>query len=104
MKASHRLILAVIIAATAAIGFSIGKIATGPAAEASVAHRYTLRVGDKVTIPAVRQACAVYTEGGAPELFCARPQRARHQVTIFRDRIQVWKAGNPDGPVWSGKP
>ena len=75
-----------------------------PAAGASAAHRYTLRVGDRVTIPALGQRCAVYKEGGAPELFCARPSRPRHQVTLFRDRIQVWKVGNPDSPVWSGKP
>jgi hypothetical protein len=57
-----------------------------------------------VTIPSVGQRCAVYTEGGAPELLCARPRRPRHQVALFRDRIQVWKAGNPNSPVWSGKP
>ena len=60
----RRLVLAAVLVA-AAIGFSIGKIATAPAAEASAAHRYTLRVGDKVTIPAINQRCAVYTEGGA---------------------------------------
>jgi hypothetical protein len=87
-----------------AIAFGIGKIATEPAAGASVGHRFTLRVGDRVTIPAVNQRCAVYMEGGAPELYCARPQRPRHQVTIFRDRIQIWKAGTPDRPAWSGKP
>jgi hypothetical protein len=100
----RRLVLAALLLAAAGIGFSIGKIATAPAAEASAAHRYTLRVGDKVTIPAVNQRCAVYTEGGSPELYCARSQRPRHQVTIFRDSILIWKVGNPDRPAWSGKP
>ncbi len=104
MKAHHRLGLAAVLAVTALIGFGIGKITTAPAAEASPAHIYTLRVGDRVTIPAVGQLCAVYMEGRAPELFCARPGHARHHVTIFRDRIQIWKAGNPAAPVWSGKP
>jgi hypothetical protein len=81
-----------------------GRTATAPAAKASAAHRYTLRVGDQVTIPAVKQRCAVYTEGGAPELYCARPLHPRHQVTIFRDSILIWKVGNPDRPEWSGKP
>jgi len=36
-----------VLVAAAVIGVSIGKIATAPAAEASAAHRYTLRVGDK---------------------------------------------------------
>jgi len=75
-----------------------------PVAEASAVHRYTLRVGDRITIPAVGQRCAVYMEGGAPELFCARPRHAHHHVAIFRDSIQVWKASNPGAPVWSGKP
>jgi predicted lipoprotein len=100
----RRLVLAAALVAAAVIGFSIGKIATAPAAEASAAHRYTLRVGDKVTIPAVKQRCAVYTEGGAPELYCARQLHPRHQVTIFRDSIVIWKVGNPDRPAWSGKP
>jgi hypothetical protein len=95
--------LASVLAATAAVGFGIGTITTA-AAGANAAHRYTLRVGDKVTIPAIRQRCAFYTEGAAPELLCARPRRARHQVAVFRDRIQVWKAGHPNAPVWSGKP
>lgn len=104
MKAPRHLILAAVLAATAVIGFGIVRITMAPAAQASAAHRYTLRVGDKVSIPAVGQLCAVYREGGAPELFCARPRHARHQVTIFQDSIEVWKAGDPDAPVWSGKP
>jgi hypothetical protein len=47
------------------------------------------RVGDKVTISAVNQRCAVYMEGGAPELYCARPLHPRHQVMIFRDSILI---------------
>jgi hypothetical protein len=88
----------------AAFGLSIGKIATAPAAEASGAQHYTLRIGDKVTIPAVKQTCAVYMEGGAPELYCARPRHPRHEVTFFRDSILIWKVGNSDRPAWSGKP
>jgi len=77
---------------------------TAPAAEASAARSYTLRIGDKMTVPAVGQLCAVYREGGAPELLCARPRHPRHQVAIFRDSILIWKVGNPDRPAWSGKP
>jgi hypothetical protein len=104
MNPPRPLILALALTATAAIGFGIGTVTTGSAAGASAAHRYTMRVGDKVTIPAVAQRCAVYKEGASPELLCSRPRRPRHQVTLFRDRIQIWKAGNPDSPVWSGKP
>jgi hypothetical protein len=105
VNTQRRLVLAAALVAAAATGFSAGKIATAPAAEASaVAHRYTLRVGDKVTIPAVNQRCAVYKEGGSPEFYCARPRHPRHQVTIFRDSILIWKVGNPDRPAWSGKP
>jgi hypothetical protein len=100
----RRLRLAALLVTAAAIGFNIAKLATAPAAEASATHRYTLRVGDKLTIPAVKQRCAIYTEGGAPELYCARPLHPRHQVTIFRDSILIWKVGSPDSPAWSGKP
>lgn len=71
---------------------------------AATAGRYTLRVGDKATIPAINQHCAVY-EGGAPELYCARPLHPRHQVTIFRDSILISSgdissraSANPSGP------
>jgi hypothetical protein len=104
VKAPRLLLVSAVLAATAAIGFSIGRVTTATAAEASATHRYTLRVGDTMTVPAVGQRCAVYIEGGAPELFCARPRHARHQVTVFRDSISVWKVGNPDRPAWSGKP
>jgi hypothetical protein len=104
VNARRRLVLPALLVATAAIGFSIGRIAATPAAAASASHRYTLRVGDRATIPAINQRCTVYREGGAPELFCARPLQPRHQVTIFRDSILVWKVGNPDRPAWSGKP
>jgi hypothetical protein len=78
---------------------------TGPrSAEASPSRAYVLRIGDKVAIPAINQLCTVSTEGGAADLFCARPKKARHQVTIFRDNILVWKVGNPDRPAWAGKP
>lgn len=63
-----------------------------------------LRIGDRVTIPAINQVCALQTEGGVADLFCARPRKPRHQVTIFRDNILVWKVGNPDHPAWAGKP
>ena len=72
--------------------------------EASPNRAYTLRVGDRVAIPAIKQVCTVSTEGGAVDLFCARPRSAHHEVTIFRDSILVWKVGNPDRPAWSGKP
>ena len=88
----------------AAIGFGIGKVVSAPSAQAAATHRYMLRVGDKVAIPAVNQRCAVDLEGGAPELYCARPRHPRHQVTIFRDGMFVWKVGSSDRPAWSGKP
>ena len=104
MKTRRGFVLAAMLVTTAAIGFSVGRVAAPPAADASASHRYTLRLGDKATIPAIDQRCAVYKEGGAPELYCARPLRPRHQVTIFRDNILIWKTGNPDRPAWSGRP
>jgi hypothetical protein len=96
--------LAALFAAALVIGFGVARVTSSPAAQASPEHRYTLRVGDTAAIPAVGQRCSVHTEGGAPELFCARPRRPRHQVAIFRESILVWKTGRPGHPVWSGKP
>jgi hypothetical protein len=98
--------IAAATALTAGLGgaFVLGQATGTSSAEAAATHAYTLRVGDRITVPAIHQMCAVYTEGGAPELFCARRRNARHQVAIFRDRIQVWKNGQPAGPVWSGRP
>jgi hypothetical protein len=93
-----------LLGAAAATGFGIG-IAVGlPGAHASATRVYTLRAGDKVKIPTIQQACELTAEGGAPDLFCQRPNNAHHQVTIFRDKILVWKVGNPDHAAWSGRP
>jgi len=99
-----RIVSIVVIAGALAAGFIAGIAAQTSVANASASHRYTLRVGDKVAIPAVRQHCAVELEGGAPNLFCARTLHAHHQVTIFRDNILVWKIGDPDHPAWHGRP
>src|SRR4051794_33327395 len=104
MKALRRLIVPALLAAAAAVGFSAGRIVTAPVAEASAVHRHTLRLGDRMMIPAVGQVCAVYMEGGEREHFCARPRHARDQVAIFRDSILIWKVGDPDRPAWSGNP
>ena len=105
MKALERFVATAVSASSLGGVFLIGQIMGTSAADASPGHTYTLRIGDKVTIPAIGQVCSVSMEGGAADLFCARPRNAHHQVTIFRDRILVWKVGDPDrGPVWSGKP
>ena len=103
MRRRHVLAVALLAGAFVAVALGADLIRTS-AADASAAHRYTLRLGDKVAIPAIRQVCAVQTEGRAVELFCGRQRSPRHQVTIFRDRILVWKVGDPDHPVWSGQP
>jgi hypothetical protein len=103
MRAPERLFAAAVLASIGS-ALAIGQAPGTPAAEASAARSYTLRIGDKVTIPAIGQVCSVQREGGAPRLYCARPRNARHQVTIYRDGILVWKVGDPDRPAWTGKP
>src|SRR5690349_20601166 len=92
------------LAATAGITFVGGQLAGSSPADASATHAYVLRKGDKITIPAINEACVVSEEGGALDLFCTRSRRSHHQVVFFRDSILVWKTGNPDKPVWSGRP
>ncbi len=103
MNTSRRVSLAVLVA-VAATGFGIGTVVGLPGANASATRIYTLRAGDKVKIPTIQQVCELSAEGGAPDLFCERPNNAHHQVTIFRDNILVWKVGNPDHAAWSGRP
>ena len=105
MDTPRRLVLAaVLLLAGAAIGLSVERIASAPAAQASATRHYTLRMGSVMAIPDIGQTCALSNEGGAAELHCARSRHPRHQVTFFRNRILVWKVGNPDSPVWSGTP
>jgi hypothetical protein len=103
MNTSRRVSFA-LLAAVAATGFAVGTATGLPGVHASATRIYTLRAGDKVKIPTIQQVCTLSAEGGAPDLFCARPRNARHQVTIFRDTILVWKVGNPDHAAWSGRP
>jgi hypothetical protein len=103
VSGSKRLIAAAALVITASGSLVVGQM-TGPrSAEASPTRAYTLRIGDKVAVPAINQVCTVSTEG--ERLICsARPRKAHHQVTIFRGSILVWKVGNPDRPAWAGKP
>jgi len=92
------------LCATAVVAFAVGSMTGLPGAHASATRVYTLRAGDKIRVPAIEQVCTLSAEGGIPDLFCARQRNARHQVTIFRDSILVWKVGHPDQPAWAGKP
>jgi hypothetical protein len=100
----HRVLTAALLATAVAAGLTGGQLIHTHAADASTTHKYTLRLGDKVTVPALGQVCSVEKEGGSVDLFCARRRKPHHQVTIFRNQILVWKVGNPDHPVWTGKP
>lgn len=96
--------IGLVIAASA--GFAAGELrgASGAAA-APARHVYTLRLGDRILVPSVGQACDVSVDGGSPELFCAKPRQPRHQVAFFKDEITAWKVGDPDAPpAWRGKP
>src|SRR5262245_10483160 len=99
-----KLVLVAVLAATAGAAFLGGQLASTGSADASATHRYVLRKGDRITIPAIDQSCIVSGEGGAPDLFCARSRRPHHQIVFFRDSILAWKVGNPDQPAWSGRP
>ena len=100
--------LVVTAVAAGAVGASlaggVGHLTAAYAAQARASRVYTLRVGDRILVPSVGQRCTVFVEGRGPELFCSRPHGAHHQVTFFHDSVQVWKAGNPNNPVWSGEP
>jgi len=82
----------------------VGVVVSTRTAGATGGRSYTLRVGDRVSIPSVNQVCDVEVEAGSPELFCARPRAPHHQIVMFGNVILVWKVGNPDSPVWSGRP
>jgi hypothetical protein len=103
MNARSRLTPSISIA-VAAVAFVGGALVGLPGARASATRVYTLRAGDRVLVPAIDQTCVLSGEGGRPDLFCARTAKPRHEVTIFRDSILVWRVGNPDHPAWSGKP
>ena len=103
MRARTRLIAIAVLAGVAGCSFVVGRLAATTPARAAAARSFTLRIGDRAVVPSIGQRCSVYVEGGAPELFCARLRGARHQVTIFRRSILVWRTGGPGSPVWSGK-
>jgi len=104
MRAHKKFIATATLVCAIGAAFGVGQTTSLRAANTSAGQTYRLRLGDKVVIPAIDQVCSVSTEGGAADLLCARPRNAHHQVTIFRESILVWKVGNPDRPVWSGKP
>jgi hypothetical protein len=67
---------------------------------ATPARTFTLRRGDVAVYGKVR--CLATIEGGAPYLLCSsRPRtRARYEVAIWPDGVNVFRLGNPD-PIYS---
>ena len=65
---------------------------------------YTGRLGDRFRVPVAAAECQVFAEGGFPTLYCSHKPTARYQVYFYKDRLQVWRNGNPDGPVFSARP
>jgi hypothetical protein len=65
---------------------------------------YTARVGDVIRVPAASAECRVFEEGALPTLYCTHRPAARYQVYFYEDRLQVWRNGNPDAPVFSDRP
>ena len=92
--------------ASAVVDLCTGRVATGAclAIPSGGGRTYVLHEGDRAIVPAINQECTASGEGGAPDLFCARPKAPHHQVVIFGDEILVWKNGDTDAPAWSGKP
>src|SRR5213079_1559777 len=72
VRAPSRYIATAVLASTVVTACVAARMTTARPAEASAAHKYTLRIGVKVAIPTMSQVCSVYVEGGAVELFCAR--------------------------------
>ena len=102
MKTSRVLAAAVLLVAIAAL-FG-GVLNRTHAAEATATHHYTLRVGDKVSIPGLGEIC-VLEEPSRLNLVCEKRANAQHQVQIFRSDMLVYKAvGDTEVPVWEGKP
>ena len=64
------------------------------------ARAFTLHRGDVAVYGKVR--CLATIEGGAPYLLCSsRPRtRARYEVAIWPDGVNVFRLGNPD-PIYS---
>lgn len=68
-------------------------------------HVYVGRQGDVFKVPATGTRCLVSREGGAANIICTHMPRGRHQVYFYKDRIQVWRRGEPGrGPIFSAKP
>jgi hypothetical protein len=67
---------------------------------AAAARTFTFRRGDVAVYGNVR--CLATIEGGAPYFLCSRRPRtrARYEVAIWPDGINVFRLGNPD-PIYS---
>jgi hypothetical protein len=106
----RRVLLLAAVVALIAVAF-FGGYEVGAPTASSAHHAYTLRVGDLVTVPAIKQECDVEHEHGIdtlsgplhPLLVCGLFRGFHHQVDFYRNKILVRESYKPD-PVWSGKP
>lgn len=97
MKLGILIGLVVGVAATLAVVALVGR-----GDEPSPRQRvYTVQGGDEIRAPAAATRCLASQEGGFENLFCSRMPYGRFQVVFYEDSVVVWRAGNPDGPVYS---
>jgi hypothetical protein len=85
------------------VGFALGRVSTETASAGGAARVYTLRQGDIARAPAAATRCLASQEGAFRNLFCSRRPHGRYQVVFYADAIQVWRSGNPNGPVFSAR-
>lgn len=101
MKLASAIVLVLVTAAATAGALQV----TGADAGSRATHIFYLQEGDTAVLNRARVKCTAFNEGGAPELYCRKSAGGpAHQVSFFRNQIAVWANGNPDTPVWSGKP
>jgi len=97
-------IAACVIAGVFVLGFVVGRVTKSGGISAKAGSRvYVGRLGDEFRVPSVAMRCQVSVEGGFRDLFCRHTPTSHYDISFFADSFLVYRAGNPDSPVFVGR-
>jgi len=89
-----------LVAVALAAGFVLGRETAGSASAEPSGHVFRIQSGDVVRVPSTATRCVASQEVGIANFFCTRTPRGRHQVVFYKDRVFVWRVGQPDRPAF----
>ena len=99
-----RLVPVLLVGVAVGGAFFLGRMSHPTSAAAAGSHKVlTAARGDVIRIPGIRTRCVVSEEAGRTNMLCNHTPHGRYELVLFRDRLFVYRNGNPDKPRFAAR-